>query len=544
MKSAFSMGCIMSILLAMACSRPPKQAPMEYVKTELAKLAPVTLECDLSGLTEADRTVLEHLVEAAAVIDELFLLQVDPGNPELRAGLAPGPHRELFDIMFGPWNRLEADVPFIGDRIKPDGAGYYPPDMSREEFNRVIASQPQLEEIFTSNFTVIRRSGSELIAVPYHEAYSSLVGELHAHLLRAAAACEEPTLKNFLELRASALLNDDYFDSDMAWMDLEGDLEVVIGPYEVYEDALFGYKAAYEAFICVVDRAESEKLADVANYLNDMEANLPIPDRYKNFNRGSSSPIKVVQEFVSAGDTKAGIQTTAFNLPNDERVREAKGSKKVMLKNVARAKFEKCWIPIVNELLAGQPLANVSFDAYFNHVLMHEMSHGLGPGTLRTAEGEVTTVNKALKELYSVIEECKADVLGIYNLKFLIEKGVLPAALRSSMYASYLGGMFRSIRFGIDEAHGGGVAIQFNTYMESGAFFMNEDGKLDFDGQKLEAAISELARRLLLIQAQGDYQAAREFVDKYRVLTPVMSQCMKRLEEVPIDIRPSYPELP
>jgi hypothetical protein len=175
---------------------------------------------------------------------------------------------------------------------------------------------------------------------------------------------------------------------------------------------------------------------------------------------------------------------------------------------------------------------------------MHEMSHGLGPGTIRTAEGEVTTVNKVLKELYSVIEECKADVLGIYNMKFLIDKGVLPAALRSSMYASYLGGMFRSIRFGIDVAHGGGVAIQFNTYMESGAFFMNEDGKLDFDGEKLEASISELARRLLLIQAQGDYQAAREFVDKYRILTPVMSQCMERLEEVPIDIRPSFPDLP
>ena len=324
-------------------------------------------------------------------------------------------------------------------------------------------------------------------------------------------------------------------------MDLAGDLEVVIGPYEVYEDNIFNYKAAYEAFICIVDHEESKKLEMVSKYLNEMEDHLPIADKHKNFNRGSSSPIKVVNEVFTAGDTKAGIQTTAFNLPNDERVREAKGSKKVMLKNIAQAKYEKCWIPIVNTILAEKPLENVSFDAYFNHVLMHEVSHGLGPGNITLADGSKSSVSIELKELYSVIEECKADVLGIYNLKFLMDKGVFPKNMEYSMYSSYLGGMFRSIRFGINEAHGGGVAIQFNYFLEKGAFFENENGKLDFNKQKMLPAVKSLAQELLLIEALGDYNAAKKFIEKYRQMTPIMQKNVDRLKNVPIDIRPSYP---
>jgi len=255
-------------------------------------------------------------------------------------------------------------------------------------------------------------------------------------LEEAAERTDDAALKKFLHLRADAFLTDDYYESDMAWMDLNGDLEIVIGPYEVYEDNLFNYKASYEAFLCIVDRAESEKLATVAKYLREMEAGLPIPDQYKS-SRGLASPIKVVQEIMSAGDTKAGVQTTAFNLPNDERVREAKGSKKVMLKNVAQAKYEKCWIPIANTILAAKPLQNVSFDMYFNDVLMHEMSHGLGPGLVTLAGGERVDVAKLLKEYYSVIEECKADVLGVLNLKFLMDKGVFPQN-EYGLYATYL----------------------------------------------------------------------------------------------------------
>ncbi|MBU0713006.1 peptidase [bacterium] len=523
------------------------KADLNYVNGELEKLAPVELNADLSGLKPSDFQVLTRLLEAAKIMDELFMLQVSRDNPAIRAELQQSedpedaPYLEMFNIMFGPWNRLVEDHPFINKKEKPDGAGFYPEDMTKEEFLKFIEENPDKKEAFTNTFTVIKRAKTgELTAVPYHEEYADLVDEASCLLNEAAELTKDPTLAKYLKLRARDLLTDDYYESDMAWMDLAGDFEVVIGPYEVYEDQIFSYKAAYEAFICIVDHEESEKLAMVAKYLNELEGALPIPDEYKNLNRGSSSPVKVVQEIFSAGDTKAGIQTTAFNLPNDERVREAKGSKKVMLKNVAQAKYEKCWIPIVNTILAPEPLAHVSFDAYFNHVLMHEVSHGLGPGIITKEDGSKTTVSLELKELYPMIEECKADVLGQYTYIYLMDKGAFPMN-KGSAFASYLGGMYRSIRFGIDEAHGGGVAIQFNYFMEKGAFYQDENGKLNLDDTKLIAAIKSLAEELLLIEAHGDYDRGKKLIEQYRVMTPIMADYVAQLSHLPVDIRPSFP---
>ncbi len=517
------------------------KAPVEYVQKELAKFAPVELKADVTSLSENDKKCLHKLIEAAGLIDQLFLLQVDPDNPRLLSALEKSgdqPHLDLFKVMFGPWNRLDHDKPFINARPKPAGAGFYPPDITREEIDDIIKKDPDAKKDLENNFTVLRRVKGRLVDVPYHLAYQPLTKQISDLLEEAAELTDDATLEKFLHLRADAFLTDDYYESDMAWMDLNGDLEIVIGPYEVYEDNLFNYKASYEAFLCIVDRAESEKLATVAKYLREMEAHLPIPDQYKS-SRGLASPIKVVQEIMSAGDTKAGVQTTAFNLPNDERVREAKGSKKVMLKNVAQAKYEKCWIPIANTILAAKPLQHVSFDMYFNDVLMHEMSHGLGPGLVTMAGGERVDVAKLLKEYYSVIEECKADVLGVLNLKFLMDKGVFPQN-EYGLYATYLGGMFRSIRFGINEAHGGGVAIQFNYLMDQGAFFADSQGKLDLDEKKMLPALTELAQTLLLLQARGDYEGTQSFVNRYRVLSPVMKSCVEQLREVPVDIRPIF----
>jgi len=524
-----------------------QKAPVEEVKQQVEKFAPVELACDLSGLPPSEKKALAKLARAAQVIDELFLIQVDPQNPKLReellplAGTAEQPYLDLFTIMFGPWNRIDHDRPFLNTAAKPPGAGFYPMDMSKEEFERRLEGQPQDKPAFENSFTVIRRVKGELVAMPYHLAYQPLVGQLAQLLEEAADETMNPTLEKFLRLRSKALLDDDYYASDMAWMDLNGPIEIVIGPYEVYEDNLFNYKASYEAFLCIVDRAESQKLDAIADHLLDMEKNLPIDDRYKNFNRGASSPIKVVQEVFAAGDTKSGVQTAAFNLPNDERVREAKGSKKVMLKNVMRAKFDKCWVPIANSVLAPRPLSLVTFDAYFNEVLMHEVSHGLGPGMVTLANGERTDVAKLLKERYSVIEECKADVLGVINVQFLMSKGVFPAEMESSLYATYLGGMLRSIRFGISEAHGGGVAVQFNYCMEKGAFKVDADGKLDMVDDKVLPTLKSLAAELLTIEATGDYQRGKEFVDRYRVVTPAMQASIDRLTQVPVDIWPSYP---
>ena len=521
----------------------PGRAADDKVVAELAKLAPVELATDLSGLSAGDVKALGTLLKASKIIDQLYLLQVDPENPAIREKLVSAKlddHLALFDVMFGKWNRLIGNEPFLDHVPHFDGAGFYPKDMTKEEFEQFVKDHPDQEEALTSEFTIIRRQDGRLTAVPYHEAYKDKVEKLAALLHEAADLTDDATLRTFLNLRADAFLTDDYFDSDMAWMDLAGDLEIVIGPYEVYEDGIFNYKASYEAFLCRVDQQESKKLTEVASYLNAMEAHLPIADKYKNFSRGTSSPIKVVNELFAAGDTKAGIQTTAFNLPNDERVREAKGSKKVMLKNIARAKYDKCWIPIVSTILAKEALDHVSFDAYFTHVLMHEMSHGIGPGII-TLNGEKTTVTRELKELYSTIEECKADVLGIYNVKFMIDRRVFPAKLEDSMYAGYLGGMFRSIRFGIDEAHGGGVAIQFNWLMQNGAFFQDADGKLNYNKDKFWPALTALAHTLLLLEATGDYDGAKAFIEKYRKLTPLMQHYLDELKEVPVDIRPIYP---
>ena len=523
-----------------------EKASMEYVQNQLDKLTPVTLTHDLSYMPAKEIQAIRLLVKAATYMDELFLSQVYHGNPEILKTLKESKnpddqaYYDLFKIMFGPWNRLVEDKPFINAIPKPDGANFYPEDMTKKEFNYWLQNHPDDREAFESNFTMIRRKGKKLEAIPYSEFYKDKLKSVVDLLRNAADLTSDNTLKTYLNSRADGMLSNDYYQSDMDWMDLSGDIEIVIGPYEVYEDKLFGYKAAFESFVCVVDHEESNQQKKIVNYLNDMEANLPIDDKHKNFERGGYSPFKVVNLLYSSGDTKAGIQTSAFNLPNDERVREAKGSKKVMLKNVMKAKFEKCWIPIVQTVLAKKDLENVSFEGYFAHTLMHEVSHGLGPGRI-VKNGQETTVNKELKDLYSTIEECKADVLGIYNSQYLIDQGVFPKELENTIYASDCGGMFRSIRFGIDEAHGAGVSIQMNYYLQKGAYKMDKDGRFSVNSWKIKKAVRELAQKLLIIEAEGDYEKAKTFIAKYRSISPEVQAAIDRLKDVPVDIRPIYP---
>ena len=523
-----------------------EKASPEYINSQLSKLTPVVLTDDLSYLHDEEIQVIKLLVKASQYMDKLFLEQVHADNFQILKELEQSDesdkeiYADFFKIMFGPWNRVDDDYPFINTENKPLGVNYYPEDMTKEEFNNWLDAHPEDREAFENNFTMIGRKGDKLVAVPYSEYFKDELQTAADLLKQAARITSDPTLSTYLNSRADGFLSNDYYQSDMDWLDLAGDIEVVIGPYEVYEDKLFGYKAAFESFVCVVDHEESQKLETIGNYLNDMEANLPLPNQYKNFERGTSSPIKIVNELFTAGDTKAGIQTTAFNLPNDERVREDKGSKKVMLKNVMNAKFEKCWIPIVNIVLAEKDLERVSFDGYFNHVLMHEISHGLGPGNI-IMDGRETTVNKELKELYSTIEECKADILGILNTQFLIDKKVLPKELENTLYASYLGGMFRSIRFGIGEAHGGGVAIQLNYCLDKGAFRIDKDGKFSVNNGRIKSSLRDLASETLLIQAEGNYEGAKQLIDKYRVMRPEVQSALNKLEHVPIDIRPIYP---
>ncbi len=545
------------VVVLAACAPAVEQTPgtsagdelevVSDIAERLARFEPTELVADLSSLSQEERQVLEILVEAARYMDEIFLRQVWQGNPDLRAALqgAEGPEMEAtrtyFDVSFGPWDRLEEMEPFLGTRSHPQGAGYYPEDMDPSEFEGWLAEHPEDEEAFTSEFTVIRRQDGGLVAVPYAQEYRQWLEPAIAKLRQAAEATDNASLGSFLSLRADAFENDDYYDSDVAWMDLDSPVEVTIGPYETYEDSLFGYKAAYEAFVTVALSAESAALEGFKLELPWLELNLPIPDEHKNLDRGTESPIRVVDVLFVAGDTKAGVQTLAFNLPNDERVREAKGSKKVMLRNILRAKFDKILVPIAERVLAPEDLARVSFDAFFNESLHHELSHGLGPGLINI-DGRDTEVRLELKELYSTLEEAKADVMGIYNILALIDKGVMPKELRESLEATYVAGLFRAARFGVHEAHGQGVVSQFNYLLEKGALVVDSEGRFHALSEEFPAAIETLLNEMLMLQATGDYEGTARFLETYGKASEPLLKAIGRLDDVPVDIRPSFPQ--
>jgi hypothetical protein len=504
------------------------------------------VSADVSHLSEGDRQALRHMVAAAEAIDEIFKRQAWAENPFFAPEVATlegegaEAARGYYRIMYGPWDRLAHYEAFLGDRPHPAGAGFYPEDMTRAEFEAWIEAHPEDAEAMTSLHTVVRREGDRLTAVPYSEAYSDLLEVAAAELRAAAAATDNPSLRRFLELRADAFRSDDYFASDMAWMDLDSAIEIVIGPYETYEDQLFGYKAAFESFICVAQPEDSKRLAVFKSELPFLERNLPIPDEHKNFNRGSESPIRVVDEIFTAGDTRAGVQTIAFNLPNDERVREAKGSKKVLLKNAMRAKFDAILVPIAGHVLPAEGFDLVSFEAFFQFTLHHELSHGIGPGQI-TIDGRQTEVRRELKDLYSAFEEAKADVLGVYDIFALVAEGVMEPAILDSLPWTFTADMFRSTRFGVAEAHGLATVMEANYLIEQGAVEITDDGRFRPVPDRFEDTFRALAHELLMIQALGDYDAAVGFVERYGTVNPAMAAAIAGLADLPVDINPSYP---
>ena len=515
------------------------------IEKRLAQFSPTPLEADLSDISPKNRQVLDKLVEAARLMNEIFLRQAWTGNPALREQIADwktgekGAARQYFDVMFGPWDRQDGRKPFIGDLKHPGGAGYYPEDMTKEEFEAWLAAHPGDREQLTSNFTVIRRQGKDLVTIPYSQEYRQWLEPAARLLKEAAALSDNASLKKYLELRADAFLSNDYYASDIAWMDLESPVEVTIGPYETYEDELFGYKAAFEAFVTVNLPRESDALERYKELLPWLERNLPIPDEDKNLSRGAESPIRVVDTVYTAGDTRAGVQTVAFNLPNDERVRQAKGSKKVLLRNTMRAKYDKILKPIAQRVLVQAQVSDLSFDAFYNEVLHHELSHGLGPGKIKK-DGKETEVRLELKDLFSTLEEAKADVMGVYNILALIEKGDMPKALRRNLEPTYVAGLFRSARFGVDEAHGQGVIAQFNYLTEKGALAVDANSRFRSVPEKFPGALRDLLHDMLMLQARGDYEGTKQFLDKYGKVTPSLREAIGRLTDVPVDIRPAY----
>jgi hypothetical protein len=516
------------------------------ITVRLAKFVPAAIDVDDALITPEMRPVLAKLVQAAAVIDEIYLSQVSAENAALRARLAADPALAdalaYFDVMYGPWDRLEDGEPFVGTRRRPPGVTFYPEDLTREELQAWIEDHPDQREAMTGYFSVVRRQGDGLVAIPYSEHYREPLGRAGRLLEEAAALTSDPRLERYLRLRAEAFRTDDYFASDVAWMQLgDGAIEVVIGPYEVYEDELMGRAASFEAFVTIRDPEASAQLERVSELAPELEAALPMEDRHRHGSRGETRPISVVYVITTAGDTRAGVQTLAFNLPNDERVRGEHGYKLVLLRNVMEAKYEMILLPIAQRLLHPDQLGDLSFAAFLNGTLMHESAHGLGPGTITLADGTQTDVNRQLRDLYSTIEEAKADIVGLYCSQVMLDRGELPRELERQMYATFLAGFFRSVRFGAGEAHGRANMIQFNYLAERGAIAADGDGLYRVDYDRIRDAVRDLAHDLLTIEGDGDYEAAQRFIERYGAVSDELRSALGRLGDVPVDIRPSYP---
>ncbi len=549
-----------SLVAALAACRaqapstpPPTPAPtvdkaVSDLQSQSARFAPTDLTADITALPANEREALAHMVRAAQVMDALFLEQVWAGNESMLYTLITdesplGKARlHAFVINKGPWARLDHNAAFIpGAPPKPPSANYYPEGATKAEVEKWINSLGGAERTSaTGFFTTIRRgTDGRFVAVPYSTEYQGELAMAAQHLRAAAAATAQPTLKAFLESRAAAFVSNDYYDSDVKWMELDATIEPTIGPYEVYEDEWFNYKAAFEAFITVKDRAESDKLQRFAGSLQEIENNLPIDSKYRNPKLGALAPIAVVNTVFSAGDGNRGVQTAAFNLPNDERVIREKGSKRIMLKNNQQSKFDKVLLPISKVALSGADQGNVAFEAFFTHILMHELMHGLGPHDI-TVSGRTTTVRQELKDTYSTIEEAKADISGLLALQFLVDKGQLDKNFERTMYTTFLASAFRSLRFGVNEAHGRGQAIQLNYLLDQGAFKVNGDGTFTVDTSKIRDGVTALTREIMTLQAEGSYAKAKQMLETLGVLRPQAKAVLDKLTSVPVDIEPRF----
>lgn len=513
-----------------------------------ARFAPVELKVDLKALPDNERRALARIVQASQYMDALFLRQRWAGSETVLLGLVrdetPLGRARLhaFVLDKGPWNSLDEGRPFLpGVPPKPEAGNFYPAGSSKAEVEAWVKSLPEAQaKEATGFYTTIRRgTDGKFISVPYSVEYQGELAQAAALFREAANLTKQPTLKAFLNARADAFLSNDYYASEVAWMKLDASIEPTVGPYEVYEDGWFNYKAAFEAFVGLRDDAETTKLAKFSDHLQDLESNLPIDPKMRSAKLGALAPIRVVNSLFSSGDANRGVQTAAYNLPNDERVTEAMGSKRVMLKNVQEAKFQRVLLPIAKVALTPKDQQDVAFDAFFTHILMHELMHGLGPHNI-TVEGKETTVRQALQVASSALEEAKADISGLWALQRLMDTGVIDKSMARTMYTTFLASAFRSIRFGIDEAHGKGVALQLNHFLDTGAVKVNADGTFSVVPEKIQQSVTSLTKQLMEIQGKGDRKAAEALLAKMGVVRPPVRKVLERLKDVPVDIEPHY----
>ena len=514
------------------------EATSSPIAPKLAQYTPVRLTADLSGLSDAERRMTPLLIEAAQEMDTIFWQQVYSSRDSLLRTVGDSATRRYILLNYGPWDRLDANRPFVpGVGTRPPGAEFYPHDISKEEFERAADASSEKGKALRSLYTLVRSDEGALRAVPYHEAFAGPSGRAAAKLREAAKLAKDPGLRKYLELRAGALETDDYQPSDLAWMDMKQSLvDVVIGPIETYDDELFGYKAAHEGYVLVKDREWSDRLARYTSLLPELQRGLPVPAAYKREKPGTDSDLNAYDVLYYTGQANAGSKTIAINLPNDEQVQLRKGTRRLQLKNAMRAKFDKILVPIAGELIAEDQRSNIEFGAFFANVMFHEVAHGLGIKNTIDGNG---TVRTALKEQAGALEEGKADVLGLYMVTRLLEKGELEGANLDDSYVTYLASIFRSIRFGASSAHGRANAAQFSFFQEQGAFARDSTtGRYRVDFPKMRAAVDALAEQILRFQGDGDYEGTKRFMAERTSIPPQLQEDLDRLgtRGIPVDI--------
>ncbi|MDI3526885.1 MAG: hypothetical protein PWR03_1068 [Tenuifilum sp.] len=521
-----------AMLALVSCGN--KKSEVCDMQKKVDEFAPVELKADISNLSEKEKQMLPLLFEAADIMDQLYWEQAYGNKEELLSKVSDEATKEFIMINYGPWERLNDNKPFVeGYGEKPLGANFYPKDMTKEEFEAF--DSPDKTSLYT---LIVRNDEGNLESVPYHVAYKEKIDKAAELLRKAAELAEDEGLKKYLTLRADALQTDEYIESDLAWMDMKTNkIDFVVGPIENYEDALFNYKAAYEAYILIKDLDWTEKINRFAALLPKLQESLPVDPEYKKEKPGIDSDLGVYEVAYYAGDCNAGSKTIAINLPNDPRVHLEKGSRKLQLKNAMKAKFDKILLPIGNILIDESQRQHIKFDAFFENVMFHEVGHGLGIKNLVNSEG---TVHEALKEMHSALEEGKADILGLYMVSQLAKMGELPEKDMMDNYVTFVAGIFRSVRFGAASSHGKANMVCFNYLKDKGAFERNpETGTYKVNFDKMTEAMNSLAHDILVLQGNGDYEGVKKWFADKGFVTEELQADLNRISkaDIPRDIR-------
>jgi hypothetical protein len=525
-------------LSALAPATRSSAQPPASMADRVAQYTTVPLTTDLSKLTPRERQMIPILVDAARAMDDGFWLQAYGDRAALLAKIGDPTTRRYVDINYGPWDRLHGDAPFVaGVGAKPHGAAFYPADATKAELEAAMAKGGPHADSLKSLYTVVRRDGKGgFTAVPYHVAYAAAHRRAAAKLREAAALADDPGLKKYLQLRATALETDDYQASDFAWMAMKNNtIDVVIGPIETYEDALFGYKAADEAYVLVKDKTWSQRLARYASLLPGLQRGLPVDAKYKAETPGTDSDLNAYDALFYAGQANSGGKTIAINLPNDEQVQLKAGSRRIQLKNAIRAKFDRILVPIADQLIAPDQRKYINFDAFFENTMFHEVAHGLGIKNTLDGKG---TVRAALKERAGGLEEEKADILGLYMAVKLAEQGELADKEVNDNFVTFLASLFRSVRFGASDAHGRANMATFNFFEDAGAFTRDANGTYRVDFPKMRAAMQALSAKILVYQGDGDYAGVGTFMSTMGIVRPQLQKDLGRLggAKIPVDI--------